>query len=42
MENKIKELEQTVLDLVEITELLQNQISGHTQILKLITNYEEE
>ena len=42
MENKIKNIYASIKDIVEVMELLQNQISGHTEILKLMTNYEEE
>jgi hypothetical protein len=35
-------LETSVVDILKLLGNLQEQISGHTEILKLITNYEEE
>jgi hypothetical protein len=37
--DKLDALEKTVNELVELMVLLQNQLSGHTQILKIITDY---
>jgi len=42
MENEIKNIYTSIKGIVEVMELLQKQISGHTEILKLMTNYEEE
>jgi|13_taG_2_1085334.scaffolds.fasta_scaffold25094_2 hypothetical protein len=39
--NQIDALENTVKELVELIVLLQNQLSGHTQILKILTDYPE-
>ena len=35
-------LETSIVDILKLLGSLQEQISGHTEILKLITNYEEE
>ena len=39
--NQLDKLENTVKELVELIVLLQNQLSGHTQILKILTDYPE-
>ena len=35
-------LETSIVDILKLLGNLQEQISGHTEILKLMTNYEEE
>ena len=42
MNNEIEDIYSSIKGIVEVMEILQNQISGHTEILKLMTNYEEE
>ncbi len=42
MENELEEIYAYIKGIVEVMEILQKQISGHTEILKLMTNYEEE
>ena len=42
MNNEIEDIQLAIKNIVEVMELLQKQISGHTEILKLMTNYEEE
>jgi len=39
--SQLDALENTVKELVELMVLLQNQISGHTEILKILTDYPE-
>jgi hypothetical protein len=39
--SQLDALENTVKELVELMVLLQNQLSGHTEILKIITDYPE-
>ena len=35
-------IEKSIIDVLKLLGNLQQQISGHTEILKLMTNYEEE
>ena len=42
MNNEIEDIYSSIKGIVEVMEILQKQISGHTEILILMTNYEEE
>ena len=42
MNNEIDDIYVTIKGIVEAMEILQKQISAHTKILQLMTNYEEE
>jgi len=42
MNNELEDIYSSIKGIVEVMEILQKQISGHTEILKLMTNYEEE
>ena len=42
MNDELENIYSSIKSIVEVMEILQKQISGHTEILKLMTNYEEE
>ena len=42
MARTLKEIEHTVSQLVDLAEVIQKQLSMHTEVLKLITGYEGE
>lgn len=42
MARTLEELEHTVSQLVDLAEVIQKQLSMHTELLKLITGYEGE
>ncbi len=42
MPKTLEQLEHTVSQLVDLSEIIQKQLSMHTEVLKLITGYEGE